>query len=139
MRWTDLLWFFAAVSMFLPCVRVLASNVEVLAVELLRLNGDTDHVELAAFVVRGKNGELELVHWPPPARGVFRAAHWDGPLPSGVVGVIHTHPWTIPRPSRQDEWEARRLAMPVYVVSRTSLCVAASAGGVSCSRIKTWS
>ena len=129
---------FAAVSLFVPVVQVFAAGLEGLAVQLLRLNGDTDHVERAAFLVRNERGALELVHWPVPALGVYRAAHWAGPLPAHVIGVIHTHPWQIPRPSRQDQQEARRLALPFYVISRTSLCVAGGEGGVQCERIRTW-
>lgn len=133
-----MLTLFAAVSLFVPAAQMFAGSLEGLAVNLLRMNGDTDHVERAAFLVRDERGALDLVHWPVPARGVYRAAHWNGPLPARVLGVIHTHPWQLPRPSRQDEQEARHLAIPFYVISRTSLCVTDGHGMAQCERIRTW-
>lgn len=127
---------FAASWLLLPVARTLASNVETLAADLWRQNGDPSHAELAGFVVAGKDGNLELVQWPMPARPLLRAAQWLGPLPVGVVAVIHTHPRERPRPSNQDTAEARRLGLPIYVVSQHSLCVAGVDGGVSCRRFR---
>lgn len=132
MRWTDLLWMFAATSLLLPATRALASNIETLAVELLRQNRDPDHSELAGFVVEGSGGALELVQWPAPPKPVMLAANWSGPMPDRVVAVIHTHPRRRPRPSSQDAAEARRLGLPFYVVSQSSLCVAGASGLVGC-------
>lgn len=137
MRWTDLLWMVAAASLFLPVVSAMASNIETLAVQFFRTNENPERGERAAFVVLGPGGGLELVHWPPPRPDMRRSVNWSGLMPSGVVAVIHTHPSQVPRPSRQDLAEARRLAMPFYVVSRSSLCVAGSDGGISCSPLPT--
>lgn len=137
MRWTDLLWMVAAASLFFPVVSAMASNIETLAVQLLRYNANPERGERAAFVVLGAGGEMELVHWPPPRPDVRRSVNWNGRMPSGVVAVIHTHPSDVPRPSRQDLAEARRLSMPFYVVSRTSLCMAGSDGDISCGPLPT--
>jgi hypothetical protein len=134
MRWSDLLWMFAAASLFLPVVTTFASTVETLAVDLLRQNRDPEHGELAGFVVEGFDGALKLLQWPVPAKQPLRAANWLGQLPDRVVGVIHTHPRDLPRPSSQDAAEARRLGLPFYVVSQWSLCVANADGLVSCRR-----
>jgi hypothetical protein len=133
MRWTELLWMVAAVPLFLPVVSVMASSIQGLALQLFEQSGDAEHEgERAAFVVLGPGGRLELIPWPAPPRNI-RSVNWTGAMPAGVVAVMHTHPSTVPRPSGQDLAEARRLSLPFYVVSRTSLCVAASDGGVRCS------
>jgi hypothetical protein len=134
MRWPDLLFAFAAVSLLFPVTRTLASTVETMAVDLLRQNGDPDHTELAGFVVLGETGELELRQWPVPEKPPLRMASWLGPLPARLVAVIHTHPRKRPRPSNQDSAEARRLGVPFYVVSQQSLCVAAADGDIRCRR-----
>lgn len=96
--------------------------------QVLSRVGTFDDVEHAAFVVMGKEGTPELVYWPSRRR--FREAHWEGPLPAGLVAVIHTHPYRRPLPSRQDLYEARRLGIPFYIVSRSSLSVAGPDGRV---------
>lgn len=128
---------FAAASLFLPVARVLASDVETLAVDLFRQNRDPEFGELAGFVIRGMDGALELVPWPAPPKTLRRAANWYGPLPDRLVAVIHTHPRDLPRPSSQDAAEARRLGIPFYVVSARSLCVAPPGGLVSCQGLGT--
>ncbi len=111
-------------------------DVAPLAQELLLRHGVTDDVESAAFLVRAADQALSLEHWP--RLRTFRSSHWNGALPDGVVGVIHTHPTYLPFPSEQDLKEAQRLGMPFYVVSRNSLCVAHPADGVSCTREVPW-
>ena len=126
---------FAAAWLFLPVARVLASNVETLAVDLFRQNRDPEHGELAGFVVESATGALALIQWPAPPKPLLRAANWSGPLPENLIAVIHTHPRELPRPSSQDAAEARRLGVPFYVISQGSLCVAAPSGRVSCRRL----
>lgn len=111
-------------------------DVAPLAQELLLRHGVADDVESAAFLVRDAGRALSLEHWP--RLRTFRSSHWNGALPDGVVGVIHTHPTYLPYPSEQDLKEAQRLGMPFYVVSRSALCAADPAGGVSCTREVPW-
>ena len=110
-------------------------DVRALACDLLRSAGPQEDYEKAAFVIRDERGELSLVHWPQP-RPAFRAAHWKGPLPPRVVGVVHTHPSKVPRPSLQDVFEARRLEMPFYVISRKAFCVVSPEGAVECESVR---
>lgn len=106
-----------------------------LAHKLLRQVGGLEEIELAAFIVKTPQGELDLKRWPN--RGNM-TAQWLGPMPDGVVGVIHSHPINVPQPSLQDRAEAMRLRLPFYVVSRGALCVAGAFGGVHCAERVPW-
>lgn len=103
--------------------------------QLLVAAGAIDSVERAAFIVRSPAGQLDLVLWPG---GTYFSARWNGPMPEGVVAVIHTHPAGRPTPSARDRVEAKRVGLPFYVVSRAALCVADSTGNVSCARRIPW-
>jgi proteasome lid subunit RPN8/RPN11 len=106
-----------------------------LAHTLLRQVGGLEEIELAAFIVKTPRGAFDLQRWPN--RG-HMTAHWTGPMPEGVVGVIHSHPVNVPKPSLQDRGEAMRLRLPFYVVSRGALCVAGAFGGVQCAERVPW-
>ncbi len=106
-----------------------------LAHELLRKAGGVEQFEIAAFIVKSPRGALTLMQWPN--RG-FSKANWVGPLPEGVVAVLHTHPQRSPRPSLQDRAEAVRMKLPFYVVSRGALCVAEAQGEVQCAGSVPW-
>lgn len=80
----------------------------------------SDPSERAAWAVRREDGSFHLIPWPVTNRA--REASWDGPPPAGVVALIHTHPSKLsPKPSRQDEYVALRLALPVYTISRQAV------------------
>ena len=111
------------------------SAVARLAYQLLQKSGGLDQLELAAFIVRSPRGAFSLVQWPN--RG-FSKASWLGPVPEGVVGVIHTHPQRSPKPSMQDRAEAVRLKLPFYVVSRGALCFSDANGEVHCAGRVPW-
>lgn len=90
--------------------------------ELVRLGGyGRRHDERAAFLV-DRNGRLECVPWP--SRNEFQAASWGSRWPEGVVAIAHTHPRQFPLPSAHDHLEARRLQMPVIVVTPGRLEIA---------------
>ena len=72
--------------------------------------------EEAAFLVREGDGDIELVRWP--RSGVPHQSRWRGQWPSGVVGIVHTHPNDAPEPSAIDVKLAQRRGVPVYVVTR---------------------
>lgn len=105
------------------------------ALKLLDTAGATEQFEHAAFIIRTPAGNFDLLRWTQTG---FHAASWAGPIPAGVVAVIHTHPRSRPMPSMQDRAEAVRLAMPFYIVSRGALCLADVTGGVYCAERIPW-
>ena len=98
--------------------------------EILKQAGPVEELEVAAFIVRGEDGTLALRSWPDQRR--FRTAQWSGPLPPGAIAIIHSHPPMMPLPSAMDRREAERLQIPIYAVSRGSLCKAGIRGEVQC-------
>ena len=108
-----------------------STEVQRLAFGLLRSCQYCENSEVGAFLVRGDDGGLALVPWPN-TKPTYHCVRWDGPPPQHIIGVIHTHPRSLPRPSRQDILEARRLDLPFYVVSLWDLCLAEPAGRVTC-------
>jgi len=75
-----------------------------------------DTREHAAFLVRRGDGTLVLVAWPYGAEPM--RARYEGAIPAGTVAILHTHPNAYPLPSTGDTELARRLGLPVYVVTR---------------------
>jgi Prokaryotic homologs of the JAB domain len=106
------------------------------ALEILKQAGPVEDMEVAAFIVRADNGTLSLRSWPNQRR--FRNAQWSGPLPPGVIAVIHSHPAMKPLPSGTDRREAMRLQIPIFAVSRGSLCKAGVRGEVRCAQSVSW-
>ena len=82
------------------------------------------HTEQAAFVVV-KDGRLALVKWADA--GEPDTARWFGPLPPGVMAIVHTHPNWEPLPSNIDIRAAQQSHLPVYVVTATE--ISKTAGG----------
>src|SRR5688572_8387266 len=70
--------------------------------------------ERAAFLIREDDGTLTLEPW---ARGGFRHASWRGSIPHRTIAILHTHPAGEERPSTRDRQEARRLGLPVLVIT----------------------
>lgn len=83
--------------------------------------------EHSAFLVSDANGQLHLVRWPE--EGTLMSATYRGRIPAGTVAILHTHPNDLPNPSPGDEALARKLKMPVYVLTRRSI-TRTSGGGV---------
>jgi hypothetical protein len=85
--------------------------------------------ESAAWIVRDESGGVRLRTWD--FSGAVQTAAWKGPAPSGALAIVHTHPrWTDARPSARDAALARRLGLPVYVLSPHGLWVALSDGRI---------
>jgi hypothetical protein len=84
----------------------------------------TSSLEKAAFVVREPDGRIDFIRWTGSGD---RSADYYGEVPPNAVAIVHTHPNSQPLPSWRDTQVARRLAMPVYVVTRAHL-FATSAG-----------
>jgi len=79
------------------------------------LTGRPD-MERAAFIVGHGDGSLSCQFWPPMSR--YHQEVFHGGLPPGTVAIIHTHPGDSPRPSADDQFEADRLGIPIYVLTR---------------------
>ena len=71
--------------------------------------------ERAAFLRLGERGLFNCEVWP--AKLQFHAATWSGRMPDGTVAIVHSHPRTLPDPSKNDVDEAHRLGIPVIVVT----------------------
>jgi hypothetical protein len=82
--------------------------------------------ERAAFVVDRGDGRFDCLLWP--ATNGFRSASWQGRRPEGTVAIAHTHPRTLPDPSIHDAEEARRLALPIYVLTPQQAVLVTSDG-----------
>lgn len=77
--------------------------------------------ERAAFLIREDDGTLTLEPWP---HGGFRHASFRGAIPRGTIAILHTHPADEPQPSARDRAEARRLGLPVVVITPSGVVVA---------------
>lgn len=85
--------------------------------DLLRLSGYGQRKqEHAAFIIRNPQGDHRLLHWQH--RREFQRATYRGAVPPNAVAIIHTHPNSLPNPSSGDTRLARRIGLPVYVVTR---------------------
>ena len=77
--------------------------------------------ERAAFLIREPDGTLTTQPWDA---GRIRHATYRGPIPQRAIAVVHTHPHGEPHPSSRDRAEARRLAIPVIVVTTEGVIAA---------------
>lgn len=97
--------------------------------DLFNLSIDgTVESERAAFLVVGPLGEYESVVWPRTHER--RAATWRGPVPAGTIAVLHTHPMTMPEPSRNDVAHAIQTRLSFVIVSRSRVYVVEPNGSV---------
>ena len=110
------------------------ADLEELAAQLMRRASADDDFEQAAFVIREADGDLSLINWP--SGHFFHKATWTGPIPSGAIAIIHTHPLRMPLPSQIDRVEATRTGLTIYAVTRTSLCSADPHNQVECRSTK---
>lgn len=70
--------------------------------------------ERAAFLIRESDGTLTLQPWDDYGH---RRASFRGRIPERALAVLHTHPMGEERPSSHDRAEARRIGMPVVVIT----------------------
>jgi hypothetical protein len=57
---------------------------------------------------------------------------WKGPVPDGLAGMVHTHPnRRDPRPSPADILMAKKLHIPVFIISKNGLWMSAPDGKIS--------
>ena len=71
-------------------------------------------VEYGGFLIRESDHSLTFASWP---RGSLQRAAFRGAIPRGTLAIVHTHPRELPDPSAHDCDEARRLGLPVVVVT----------------------
>jgi len=89
----------------------------------------SDQSEIAAFLVRDTAGAISFVPWPQSGR--FRSESFRGVIPLGTVALAHTHPWQADqRPSRGDIEQAKKIGLPIYVVTRWNLYAVDADGNV---------
>lgn len=79
--------------------------------------------ERAAFLRIDDRGRFACDVWPSKLQ--FHSASWSGPTPDGTIAIIHSHPRTLPNPSVEDAAEARRLGIPVIVVTPQAVTMVA--------------
>lgn len=77
--------------------------------------------EQAAWAVADASGRVTFIMWP--FNHEARAARFRGAIPANIVAIVHTHPNARPMPSYDDSLTAKRLRIPVYVVTRSGLTV----------------
>jgi hypothetical protein len=77
--------------------------------------------ERAAFLIREAGGTLTLAPWP---HGSFRHASFRGAIPPRTIAILHTHPANAPQPSAQDRAEAKRLGIPIVVITPKGALIA---------------
>ena len=82
--------------------------------------------ERAAFLIRESDGTLTIAPWP---HGGYRHASFRGHVPTGTIAILHTHPRGEERPSATDRAEARRLGLPVVVITAERVVAAMPGGG----------
>ena len=80
--------------------------------------------EEAAFLIESDKG-LTLRRWQ--SKDPFRASY-TGRIPQGAIAIVHTHPYWSAEPSQQDRSEARRIGLPIIVVTR-DVTIAANPDG----------
>jgi JAB domain-containing protein similar to deubiquitination enzymes len=81
--------------------------------------------ERAGFLIVD-GGRFRLEMWPPSH--LFHAEEWHGRVPNGTVAVIHTHPPAQPLPSPHDCEEAKRVGIPMLVITPASVALATEDG-----------
>ena len=84
------------------------------------------NLEKAAFVVVDDRGEHRLVPWNSGPS--YRSQKIRGPLPRGTVAIAHTHPRFMPYASDNDRKTARRLALPVFVLTPRNIVMVTPSG-----------
>ena len=83
--------------------------------------------ERAAFLRLSPSGKLLVEQWPT---GGLRGVSFRGKMPARVIAVMHTHPLREPWPSDHDRAEARRIGLPVIVITPGAVTVARPDGTV---------
>ena len=97
--------------------------------DLYRLSQSADvHSERAAFLIHDADG-VAMIYWPRTMQR--HAATFRGSVPPNALAIVHTHPPYLWDPSAHDLAEARRLGLPIYVLTRNSVTRANSDGTIT--------
>ena len=109
-----------------PCGELCSREAVVLYGKLLAdaQFGRVGTVERAAFVVL-RDGALRVVPW---LSGGYRHASYKGSIPEDCIAIVHTHPESAIDPSLKDRAIARRLGIPILVITPRALTVADTDG-----------
>jgi hypothetical protein len=78
-------------------------------------------VEHAAFLIRESDGSLTTEPWRDSGH---RRVRFRGAIPPNTIAVVHTHPKDAPLPSVHDRIEARKIDLPVLVVTPAGVAAA---------------
>ncbi len=71
--------------------------------------------ERAAFLRLDADAHFHCDVWPATFSPL--GAKWNAPIPDGTVAILHSHPRFYSDPSRLDRSEAKRVGMPVFIVT----------------------
>jgi hypothetical protein len=71
-------------------------------------------LEGAAFLIL-EGDAFECAMWPRTV--AFHAQTWGGRVPDNTAAIIHSHPADLPEPSGGDTTLAKKLGIPVFVVT----------------------
>jgi proteasome lid subunit RPN8/RPN11 len=96
---------------------------------LLGAAGADREAERAAFILELPDGTYECRLWPRTNQRF--GSTWHGAIPERTIAIAHTHPVTMPQPSRVDVGEAVRLGIPFIIVSRTHIFLIGETGEVT--------
>ena len=97
--------------------------------ELMRAGGNGRRLyERGGFIRLLPDGKYRTQIWPfAPA---VREATFKGTIPPGTIAIAHTHPREIPHPSLHDQQVAKRLAIPVLVLTPRFITIAEPDGTI---------
>ena len=84
--------------------------------------------ERAGFLILESGGAVTLAPWNATA-GFQRASHRGG-IPAGTIAVAHTHPLGAAQPSAGDRDLARRIGLPVVVITPDAVIAAMPDGTI---------
>jgi JAB domain-containing protein similar to deubiquitination enzymes len=85
--------------------------------------------EHAAFVVKRTDGKLAVIKWSTDCAALRKSYH--GIVPPNTIAIVHTHPEGRREPSMQDIGEARRIKLPICVLTRRGIWMADPVEGKS--------
>lgn len=77
--------------------------------------------EEAAFLIKRSNGDYRCSMWP--SSHDYHQTKFVGAIPNGTVAIVHTHPIQYPQGSPHDQRTAKRLGVPIFVLTPRNIYV----------------